>query len=94
MKNFCTSLRGHAKNIIDFEKTKMLTLAKEELKSHQDAIVCYICRKRFLKTFADDKNYGKVIDHCHYTVKYRGTAHSICNLNFNVSNEVPLCSFS
>ena len=34
MKKFCESLRGHAKNLIDFEKKKMLPLTKEELKSH------------------------------------------------------------
>ena len=34
MKKFCESLREHAKNIIDFEKEKMLPLSKEELKSH------------------------------------------------------------
>ena len=38
MKKFCESLREHAKNIIDFEKKKMLPLTKEELKSHQDTI--------------------------------------------------------
>ena len=37
MKKFCEFLREHAKNIIDFEKKKMLPLTKEELKSHQDA---------------------------------------------------------
>ena len=65
MKKFCESLREHVKNIIDFEKKKMLTLIKEELKSHQDAKVCYICGKRFLKKFANDKNYRKVRDYCH-----------------------------
>ena len=49
MKKFCTSLREHAKNIIDFEKKTMLPLKKEELKSYQDAKVCYICGKRLLK---------------------------------------------
>ena len=34
IKKFCESLREHAKNIIDFEKKKMLPLTKEELKSH------------------------------------------------------------
>ena len=33
------------KNIMDFEKKKMLRLTKEELKSHQDAKVSYICEK-------------------------------------------------
>ena len=31
-----------------------------------------------------------VRDHCHYTGKYRGTAHSICNSKFNVPNEIPV----
>ena len=70
----------------------MLPLTKEELKSYQDAKVCYICGKRILKKFAKnkDKNYRKVRDHCHYTGKYRGAAHSICNLKFNVPNEIPV----
>ena len=49
MKRFCTSLTEHGENIIDFEKKKILPLTKEELKSYQDAKVCYICRKRILK---------------------------------------------
>ena len=43
MKKVCESLKEHAKNIIDFEKKKMLPLTKEELKSYQDAKVCCIC---------------------------------------------------
>ena len=35
-------------------------------------------------------NYQKVRDHCHYTGKYRGAAHSICNLKFNVPSEIPV----
>ena len=49
MKKLCNSLREHAKNIINFENKKMLPLAKEELKSHQDAKVCYILRKMNFK---------------------------------------------
>ena len=32
MEKFCESLREHAKNIIDFEKKKILPLTKNELK--------------------------------------------------------------
>ena len=46
-------------------------------------------RKKLLKKFANDKNYRKVRDHCHYTGKYRGATHSIRNLRFNVPNEIP-----
>ena len=71
-KKFFTSLREHAKNIIDFEKKKMIPLTKEELKPYQDAKVCDIFGKRFLKKFAKDKNYRKVRDHCHFTGQDRG----------------------
>ena len=46
--------------------------------------------EKFLKKFAKDKNYQKVRDHCHFTGKYRDAAHSICNLTFNVPNEIPI----
>ena len=35
------------------------------------------------------KNY-KVRDHCHYTGKYRGAAHSICNLRYKIPKEIPV----
>ena len=68
----------------------MLPLTKQELKPYQNAKLCYICGKRFLKKFINDKNYRKVRDYCHFTGKYRGAAHSICSLIINVPNEVPI----
>ena len=41
----------------------------------------------------DDKNYKnkrKVKDHCHYTGKFRGAAHSKCNLNYKVPKDIPI----
>ena len=70
MKKFCTSLRQHSKNIINFEKKEMLPLTKEELKSHQDAKVWYICGKRTLKKLSKSITYQKVGDHCHYAGKF------------------------
>ena len=43
MKNFFSSLKEHAANITNFERKKILSLAKKELKLHEDAAVCYIC---------------------------------------------------
>ena len=45
--------------------------------------------------FPEDKNHQKVRhqkvrDHCHFTGKYRDAAHSICNLRFNLPNEIPV----
>ena len=56
MKLLTNSL-SHAKNIIDFEKKTMLPLTKEELKSHQDAKVCYICGKKVFKKLSKSINY-------------------------------------
>ena len=61
----------------------MLPLTKEELKPHQHAKVCYICGKTILHKFAKNKNYQEVRH------KYRGAAHSNCNLKFNVPNLIP-----
>ena len=69
MKKFSISLREHAKSTTDFEKKKMLPLTKEELKSHQDAKLCYISGKRILKKLSKTINYWEVRDHCHYTGK-------------------------
>ena len=49
MKKFYKSSTKHAKRIIGFEKNKMLPLTIKELKSNEDAKVCYICGKYFIK---------------------------------------------
>ena len=36
------------------------------------------------------KLYKKVRDHCDYTGKFRGAAHNICNLDYKVSQEIPV----
>ena len=59
MKRFYDSLKKHAKNKILFEKKKNLLLTKEELKSYQQAEVCYICGKGILERFAKDRSYRK-----------------------------------
>ena len=41
----------------------------------------------------DDENYknkSKVKDHCHYIGKFRGAAHSECNLNYKVLKDIPI----
>ena len=68
----------------------MLLLRKGELKSDQDARNSYICGKRIFKKLSKSINYLKVRDHCYHTGKYRSTTHSICNLKFNVPNEIPV----
>ena len=51
--------------------------------------ICHICKKRFS---IDNKNnkYHEVRNHCHYTGKYRGAAHDICNLRYKTPKEIPV----
>ena len=49
MKKFCSCVREHAANVINFEKTKILPPTVEEQKLHQDSTVCYFCRKQKLQ---------------------------------------------
>ena len=50
MKKCCTSLREHARNVIDFE-IKMFPLTKQQLKSYQDTKACHIWKKNLKKVF-------------------------------------------
>ena len=63
-KSFMNLLREHAKNIIDFEKKKLLALTKEELNPHKDTKECYIWGQRILKNLPKLKVFeeSKVID--------------------------------
>ena len=38
----------------------------------------------------DNKKYQKIRGHCHYTGKYRGAGHNICNLRYETSKEIPV----
>ena len=68
----------------------MLPLTRKELESHEDAKVCYICGVWLFKKLFRDISYRKFRDHCHYTGKYRGAGHSICNLKINVPKDIPV----
>ena len=87
MKKFCKDLREHAIKIINYEKKNMISLTTKEKTFHNKQKPCYICKKEFNNN--DKKNY-KVRDHCHYTGKYRGAAHNICNFRYKVPKEIPI----
>ena len=89
MKNFCLDLKEHATKIINCETKEMIPLTKEK-KIHRGQKVCYICKKRFSTDDDDNNKYCKVKYHSHYTGKYRGAAHSICNLRYKTPKEIPV----
>ena len=55
----------------------MIPLTYKENKSYEKQNVCYICKKEF-----NIDNNNKEKNHCHYTGKFRGAAHDICNLRY------------
>ena len=89
MKSFCLDLKKHATKIIDHKKKEMTPLTKEEEYKHEKKKLCYMCRKPFSANNNNIK-YRKVKDHRYYTGKYRGAAHGICNLRYNMPREVPI----
>ena len=85
MKKFCKDLREHAMKIINYENKKMIPLTTEEKIYYNKQKICYICKKEF---DISNKKHHKVRDHCHYTGKYRGAGHNICNLRYKIPKEI------
>ena len=93
MKIFCKDLRDQSMKIINYEKKEMIPLTDEEKETHENQKICYICEQEFCTDENNKKEFKlkqKVRDHCHYTGKYRGAAHSICNLRYKISKEIPV----
>ena len=87
MNKFCKALREHATKIINCEKKEMTPSTTKEKIYHNEQEMCYISKKEFDK---NNKKHYKVRDHCHYTGKYRGAAHNICNLIYKIPKEIPV----
>ena len=92
IEKLCKKLKERAMKIINYIKKEMIPLTYEENKSYKEQEACHICEEKFCMD-KDDENYKnkrKVKDHCHYTGKFRGAAHSKCNLNYKVPKDVPI----
>ena len=60
---------------------KKIIISKEEEEQFKQASNCWICGK--LLNIQD-----RVRDHCHFTGRYRGAAHNICNLKYSKPNNI------
>lgn len=71
------------------KKVAMKRLDREQFQIHREAEKCYLCKSSFITNnlHEDFHNKKKVADHCHLTGKYRGAAHSICNLKLKINPE-------
>ncbi|MFN9115765.1 MAG: hypothetical protein ACK5XN_37405, partial [Bacteroidota bacterium] len=84
MKEFLTyvfEMQNKCLGVLSSKNAKpMDKLTKSERFSYNAANNCHICGGGFKPK---SKSMYKVRDHCHMTGKYRGAAHSSCNLAFN-----------
>lgn len=78
---FLQAMIKERSKIIEILKTTNvpMKLSGNELDNFKQAKICHICEKKLTKGQA-------VKDHCHFTGKYRGAAHSRCNLDYNNIN--------
>ena len=93
IKRFCSDLKELRTKIINYEEKEMIPLTDDENRSYEKQKECHICQKGFSYDKNEEKKfklYQKVRDHCHYTGKFRGAAHSICNLRYKVPQEIPV----
>ena len=65
------------------KKKEMISLTKEEKKMYPSRKNAIYAKKQF-SADNNNKKYHKVIDHCHYTGKYRRAAHDISNLSYKI----------
>ena len=93
IEKICKDLKVLATKIINYEEKEMIPLTDNENKFYNEQEECYMCKKEFCYDKMKKKKfklYKKVRDHCHYTGKFRGTAHSIYNLRYKVPIEIPV----
>ena len=88
MKRFCADLKEHITRITNYEMKPMDPLTEDEEESYENQKLCHICEKEFCAD-NNNKEMRKFRD-CHYTGKYRGGAHSKCNLNYKIIKEIPV----
>ena len=79
---FCKEIRDIAQNLLNIEKKPMEKLSFEQHMAFNNAKYCQV--------FGKKKNHMNVRDHHHYTGKYRGAAHLICNLRYSTQIDIPV----
>ena len=93
MKMFGKDLKDQAMKIINYENKEMIPLTtKKKSPMKIKKFVTYV-KKEFCIDEENKKEFKKmqkVRDHCHYTGKYRGAAHSNCNLKYKTTKKIPV----
>ena len=83
VQKFCDHIIGEARRLYkSFPEKPMEPLTKAQWKDYKHMSSCHICFKPFRE------GNRKVRDHCHYSSIYRGVAHSLCNLQYNIPSYI------
>ena len=93
MEKFLIELRKIFNRLINYEQKAMIPLTDYEKSSCNSQKVCFLCDKEFCvdkNNKKDYKLYCKFRNHCHFTGKYRGAAHSKYNLKYEVPRFIPV----
>ena len=82
---FCDYISNEARRLYQmFSEKPMKLLTREQWRKFNRATNCHICLKGFKLSNC------KVRDHCHWTGKYQGPSHSICNLRYKIPHYIPI----
>ena len=76
--------KKYCNQIINKHFNKKLKMTIEDEDNYQNSQDCWICNEKI------NKDKDKVRDHCHITGKYRGAAHSQCNLKLKITKKIPI----
>ena len=90
VEHFCRKSKELGTEIINYERKDMIPLTNEEIKIYENQKQCCICKKGIFRNKKDKYKHIKVRDHCHDTGKFRGAAHSTCNLRYNLPKKIPI----
>ena len=88
ISTFCKTLKRQVERAIAYKKREMNPLTPEEKQQYREVSECHLCGKGF--RVSEDIGDRKVRDHCHYTGKFRGAAHSRCNLVHRIPKHIPV----
>ncbi|KYN07888.1 hypothetical protein ALC62_01136, partial [Cyphomyrmex costatus] len=82
---FADELKNLAHSVQSVISTNVpMDFTQDDWRKFNNATHCHVCEKPFAK---DDT---RARDHCHLTGRYRGPAHSNCNLNYKDSRCIPV----
>ena len=85
LEKFCDHIRQETHRLYHmFPEKPMDPLTKKQWKRYKRSSIHHICFK------PSNSKEPKVRDHCHYTGRYRGPVHLLCNLRYRIPSYIPV----